>query len=203
MVRQVQGARRRRQADGGLPRHDARLPSLDPSHQNVENYYGKGLPYSSKTDLENYTGQSRPSSPHRDDRRAHLTDFQESWDEEHPGEEFPPYNSDEYEELMAVAKERATKLVAGKNRGVSSARVPRHQEPRSACAERGGTEFEMQDPRGRRLPGSGVDLYNAMHRVAGNFYTDVQDWNVLIGNYTTRKPVRHQAAPPGASPTGT
>ena len=163
--------------------HD--FEAFDPSQGNVENHYGRALYFtSSKTDLaENYATEAGPDITQRIELTAEriFNDLQEEWDEEHPGEEFPPYSSDEYQKLMEEARQQAKKQIAGQSQGVSMPVYLSLQNP-VVVQKNGGTGFELNIDEDGNESGSALTLYHAMLRVAGNYHhTDAQEiWVDLI-----------------------
>ena len=177
--------------------HD--FTTFDPSKTTKDSFYGQGLYFtSSKKDLENYAKRRR----HRIiTRRVEfqserlMQEWEDQWDDvkDQLGmsqlEEFPAWGTYERDELNEKAKQEAKKEIAGGSGGMSMPVYLSLQNP-VIVQKRGGTEFHIdmeEDENGEYTgeeSGTGVDLYNAMMLVQGNYESsDAQEiWSDLIGN---------------------
>jgi 2'-5' RNA ligase/GNAT superfamily N-acetyltransferase len=170
--------------------HD--FEAFDPNTANPENHYGKALYFtSSKTDVaENYATESGPDLTSRIDNRSEriMQEWEDQWDDVKNDlglgdiEEFPSYSEEGYGRVQERAKQEAKREVAGQSKGMTMPVYLSLQNP-VVVQKRGGTQFQINIDEDGNESGNGLDMYNAMHLVGGNFNADVQGmWGALFEN---------------------
>jgi len=156
---------------------------FNPSRSDVENYYGQGIYFTdSEGDVtRNYATPTGPDITNRIERRTDelINDLYSEM-----GEDFPGYNTTEYQDLRADANERAIKEIVGPDEeGIVYATYLRIERP-VVVTRKGGTEFYINynEATGRES-GSGMRLYNAVLKVAEKQGVDGQDvWSKVTAN---------------------
>jgi 2'-5' RNA ligase/GNAT superfamily N-acetyltransferase len=152
--------------------------AFNPDTANAENYYGKALYFTSSTeDLgSNYATESGPDLTSRIEHRSEqiMQEWEDRWDDvkDEIGlpdvEDYPSYSDVNYKRVTEKAKAEAKEEIAGQSKGLSMPVYLSIQNP-VIVQKQGGTYFNIEISEDGEESGNGVEFYNAMMLVAGNF----------------------------------
>jgi GNAT superfamily N-acetyltransferase len=158
--------------------------SFDAKTSDPENHYGQGM-YFTDSEADVTKNYATPTGPDITNRIERLTEKYLSELQDELGEDFPSYNSTEWDDLRADANERAIKELTGSEEGLVYLTYLRIEKPVYVSRNnQDSTWFEINynEATGRES-GSGMRLYRSVLKTGQQFGVDGYEvWEKLQAN---------------------